>query len=105
MFPTVTPYAVQHNLCVNSDYAVENAAGLAKELRLQRGAALVVWEHNAIPEIAKHLGIAEELEWPAEDFDSIWLIEFTGGGAKGKAKRPILTKRRENIHPAATCPF
>jgi len=105
MFQTVTPYAVQHNLCVNSDYAVENAAGLAKELRRRRGTALVVWEHKAIPKIAKRLGIVEKLEWPDEDFDSLWLIEFSGGGAKGKAKRPTLTKSRANIYPAAACPF
>jgi len=104
MFQTVMPYAVQYNLCVNSNYAVENAAGLAKELRHQRGAALVVWEHNAIPEIAKHLGIKEEMEWPDDDFDSIWTIEFSGGGAKGKAKHPTLTKSRQGLHPSATCP-
>jgi len=105
MFQTVTPYAVQHNLCVNSDYAVENTAGLAKELRRQRGTALLVWEHKAIPEIAKHLGIEGELAWPDEDFDSIWLIEFSGGGAKGKAKRPVLTRSSAGIRPAAACPF
>jgi len=104
MFQTVTPYAVRHNLCVNSDYAVDNAAGLAQELRQQRGTALVVWEHKAISEIIKELGIKEELEWPDEDFDSIWLIEFSGGGAKGKAKRPTLTRNRQGIQPAATCP-
>ena len=104
MFQTVTPYAVRHNLCVNSDYAVENAAGLARELRRQRGAALVVWEHNALPKIAKKLGLKEKLEWPDEDFDSIWLIEFSGGGAKGKAKCPKLTRLRQHIGPAATCP-
>ena len=104
MFQTVTPYAVRHNLCVNSDYAVDNAAGLAQELRQQRGTALVVWEHKAISEIIKELGIKEELEWPDEDFDSIWLIEFSGGGAKGKAKRPTLTRHRQGIQPAATCP-
>lgn len=104
MFQTVTPYAVRHNLCVNSDYAVENAAGLAHELRRQRGTALVVWEHNAISEIAKALGLKEELQWPDEDFDSIWVIEFSGGGAKGKAKHPTLTRLRQHIEPAATCP-
>ena len=104
MFQTVTPYAVRHNLCVNSDYAVDNAAGLAHELRRQRGTALVVWEHKAISEITKALGLKEELEWPDEDFDSIWLIEFSGGGAKGKAKRPTLTRHRQHIEPATTCP-
>ncbi|MDJ0365726.1 histidine phosphatase family protein [Hymenobacter sp. H14-R3] len=104
MFQTVTPYAVQHNLIVNSDYDVDNTKGIAKELRYQRGTALVVWEHNSIPEIAKNLGIEEPLEWPDDDYDSIWTITFSGGGAKGKAKHPTLTRSQESIHPSATCP-
>ena len=104
MFQTVTPYAVRHNLCVNSDYAVENAKGLAHELRRQRGTALLVWEHNNIIRIAKKLGFKHPPEWPDEDFDSIWLIDFYGGGAKGKAKRPTLTITQEHIQPANTYP-
>lgn len=104
MFQTVTPYAVRHNLCVNSDYAVENVKDLAKELRHQRGTVLLVWEHNNIPRLAKKLGLKHPPEWPDTDFDSIWIINFSGGGAKGKAKRPVLTRSREGIHPLATCP-
>lgn len=104
MFQTVVPYAVQHNLVVNSDYLVDNTAGLAKELRYQRGTTLVVWEHNSIPEITKALGIKGPLEWPDADFDSIWTIAFSGGGAKGKAKHPTLTRSQQHIQPAATCP-
>ncbi|RZK29459.1 MAG: hypothetical protein EOO63_09035 [Hymenobacter sp.] len=104
MFQTVTPYAVRHNLCVNSDYAVENAKGLAKKLRRQRGTALLVWEHNNIVKIAKKLGIKHPPEWPDEDFDSIWTITFSSGGTKGKAKRPTLTRSQEHIRPSATCP-
>lgn len=104
MFQTVTPYVVQHNLIVNSDYVVTNAAGLAKELRRKRGTVLLVWEHDNIPEIAKALGIKDLQEWPDDDFDSIWTITFSGGGAKGKAKHPALTKSQENIQPSATCP-
>lgn len=104
MFQTVTPYAVQHNLVVNSDYLVDNTAGIAKELRHQRGTALLVWEHNNIPKIAKALGIAAPLEWLDADFDSVWTIDFSDGGRKGKAKHPTLTKTRQHIQPSATCP-
>ncbi len=104
MFQTVTPYAVQYNLVINSDYDVDNTKGIAKELRHLRGTALVVWEHESIPEIAKKLGIKGPLEWPDADFDSIWIIDFSGGGAKGKAKRPAMTRSQEGIHPLATCP-
>ena len=104
MFQTVTPYAVQHNLTVNSDYVVDNAKGIAKELRHKRGTVLLVWEHDNIPKIAKKLGLKDPEEWPDEDFDSIWTITFSGGGAKGKAKHPVLTKSRADIQPSATCP-
>ena len=104
MFQTITPYAVQHNLCINSNYDVADTAGVAKELRRKRGTVLLVWEHDNIPKIAKHLGIKGLLEWPDADFDSIWTISFSGGGTKGKAKRPVLTRSQEVIKPSATCP-
>ncbi|MEJ7658624.1 MAG: hypothetical protein WKG07_02800 [Hymenobacter sp.] len=62
MFQTVTPYTVQRNLIVNSDYDVDNTKGIAEELRHQRGTALLVWEHESIPKIAKKLGIKGPLE-------------------------------------------
>ncbi|MFD1468973.1 histidine phosphatase family protein [Hymenobacter caeli] len=104
MLQTVMPYAVRHNLTINSDYAVDNAKGLAKMLRRQRGTVLLVWEHNNILEIAKKLGINTPLAWPDADFDSIWTISFHGGGAKGKAKRPTLARSKEHIHPSIICP-
>lgn len=104
MFQTVTPYAVQHNLAVNSDFDVDNATGVADAVRHHRGTVLLVWEHDNIPRIAKKLGVKGPLAWPDDDFDSIWLIDFSGGGAKGKAKHPALTKGQEHIRPSATCP-
>lgn len=104
MLQTVTPYAVQHNLTINSDYATDNIAGITKDLLHRRGTVLVVWEHHNMVKIAKQLGIEAELDWPDADFDSIWTISFSGGGAKGKAKRPTMTRGKEHIRPAATCP-
>jgi hypothetical protein len=104
MFQTVTPYAVLHNLTLNSDYATDNIKGITKEIRSRRGTVLLVWEHNSIVKIANKLGIKEVLAWPDADFDSVWTISFSGGGRKGKAKRPILTKTQQHIQPVATCP-
>ncbi|MGI4873531.1 MAG: hypothetical protein ACRYFX_20435 [Janthinobacterium lividum] len=104
MLQTVMPYAVRHNLTINSDYAADNTAGLAKKLRHSRGTVLVVWEHVNIVEITKKLGIKELLEWPDNDFDSIWTISFSGGGTKGKAKRPVLARSKQHIRPSTTCP-
>ncbi|MGI4887085.1 MAG: hypothetical protein ACRYFR_19185 [Janthinobacterium lividum] len=104
MLQTVMPYAVRHNLTINSDYAATDAAGLTQKLLRSRGTVLLVWEHVNILKIAKKLGITAPLAWPDADFDSIWTISFGGGGAKGKAKRPTLAKGKEHIRPAATCP-
>ena len=104
MLQTVMPYAVQHNLTINSNFMVENTKAFARQLRRLRGTVLVVWEHHSIVEIARDLGIKETSDWPDADFDSIWTIGFSGGGAKGKAKRPVMAKSRQHIRPSAICP-
>lgn len=104
MLQTVMPYAVQHNLTINSDFMVENTKVFARQLRRLRGTVLVVWEHHSIVEIAQDLGLENVTDWPDADFDSIWTISFSGGGARGKAKHPVLTKIRQHIRPSAICP-
>ena len=104
MLQTVMPYAVQHNLTINSDFMVENTKAFARQLRQLRGTVLVVWEHNNIVEIARDLGLDNVADWPDADFDSIWTISFSGGGARGKAKQPVLSKSRQHIRPSAVCP-
>jgi hypothetical protein len=101
MMQTVLPYAVQHNLTINSDYAPDEIKGLVKELRLHRGTVLLVWEHHNIVKIAEALGIEEPQVWPDNDYDSIWTITFKKGRAKGKAKQPVLTKNQQGIQPSA----
>ena len=104
MLQTVMPYAVQHNLTINSNFMVENTKAFARQLRRLRGTVLVVWEHHNIVEIAKDLGLGNVPDWPDDDFDSIWDIRFSGGGARGKAKRPELATSRQHIRPSAGCP-
>ena len=99
MMQTVLPYAVQHNLTINSDFAPDEIKPLVKQLRRQRGTALLVWEHHNIVNIAAALKIEEPQEWPSDDFDSIWTITFSGRSPKGKAKFPVLTKSRQHINP------
>ncbi|MDB5234699.1 MAG: hypothetical protein JWR44_1692 [Hymenobacter sp.] len=101
MMQTVLPYAVQHNLTINSDYAPDEIKGLVKELRRHRGTVLLVWEHHNIVKIAEALGIEEPQEWPDDDYDSIWTITFKKGRAKGKAKQPVLRKSRQGFQPSA----
>ncbi|MDQ2769939.1 MAG: histidine phosphatase family protein [Bacteroidota bacterium] len=99
MMQTVLPYAVLHNLTINSDFAPDEIKGLVKQLRRRRGTVLLVWEHHNIVKIAEALGIKEPQQWPDDDYDSIWTITFGRGNPKGKAKDPVLTKSKEHINP------
>lgn len=104
MFQTITPYAVLHNLIVNSDHDVADVAGLAADLRHKRGTALVVWEHHHIPGIVAKLGIKAPPAWPENDFDSIWRLDFAKESKKGNAKHPTLTHHHEHIQPSPSFP-
>ena len=96
MFQTVTPFASQYNLTVNSKFAEEDYKGLTAHLLTKSGTILLVWEHNAIKAIAAELGIKEHLKWPDSDFDSIWIITFPKGTA-------TLTKDKEGLNPSSDC--
>jgi len=99
MFQTITPYAVKYNLDINSSYDTEDYKHLAKEVLLQKGVVVLVWEHSAIPHIAKALGVQEDIrDWSGSDFDSIWIITYKNGKA-------TLTADKEGLSPSAGCPF
>jgi hypothetical protein len=60
---------------------------------------LVVWEHNNIADIANALGAkTQSLNWPGNDYDSIWKITIKGSKA-------TLATTKENLSPAANCNF
>ncbi|MFC0515865.1 histidine phosphatase family protein [Mucilaginibacter angelicae] len=99
MFQTVSPLAVKYNLTINSKFEEEDAGGIAGELSSKKGTILVVWEHSQIKPILKALGLkVKDLQWPDNDFDSIWIVTFKKG-------KPSLTQDKEGITPAAACSF
>ena len=99
MFQTISPLAVKYNLTVNSKFEEEDDAGIAGDLISKKGTILIVWEHNQIKPLLKALGLkVKDLDWPANDFDSIWIITFKKG-------KPTLTQDKEGITPAAGCSF
>ncbi|MDO3625471.1 histidine phosphatase family protein [Mucilaginibacter sp. BT774] len=99
MFQTITPYAVKYNLDVNSSFDTEDYKHIAKDVFLQKGTVIVCWEHNAIPHIAKALGVQGNIrDWPDGDFDSIWIITYKNGEA-------TLTADKEGLNPSANCLF
>jgi len=98
MLQTAWPLAVKYNLPVNTRYTVEESDKLARALQKRSGIVLVIWEHKELIAIAQALGIDGALTWPANDYDTIWLITFKNG-------KPVLTIDHENIRPGAGCPF
>ncbi|AXY74628.1 histidine phosphatase family protein [Paraflavitalea soli] len=98
MRQTILPFTEKYHLPLNDDYKVGDIKGVAKNIRKQTGTVLVVWEHKSLVDIAKQLGVKEELNWDADDFDSIWIITFS---KKGKARLAI---DQEGLHPSAKCP-
>ncbi len=103
MFQTVTPFAVQKNLTINSEYKETDTVKVAKKVMEKKGMVLMVWEHGNIPGLARNLGVKGNLTWNGADFDSIWIIDFKKDPT-GKKKSPTLTIEQENITPPQTCP-
>ena len=99
MMQTIWPLAVKYNLTVNSKYDVKQTSALAKNILKRTGTVLVVWEHNNIADIAAALGApAQSLNWPGNDYDSIWKVTV-------KDSKATLTKSKENLAPTANCNF
>jgi len=98
MFQTITPFAIKHNLVVNSEFDEKDYKNVAADVLQKKGTVLMVWEHSAIPHIAHRLGLTESLSSDDNDFDSIWIIDFPNGEA-------LLTKDKEGIVPSPDCNF
>jgi hypothetical protein len=93
MLQTITPMAVKYHLQLNSNFDVGDYTGTARSLLKELGMVLIVWEHQGIPKILKKLGIKEPINWPPDDFNSIWIVTFKNGKAK-------LTRDSEMLNPA-----
>ncbi len=90
MFQTVTPFAVQYNLTINSKHGKSDTKDLAKAVtgklgtKGTHGTILIVWEHKNIKDIATAMGVKNVPSWPDDDFDSIWII--TNAGTKNATR-------------------
>jgi hypothetical protein len=98
MFQTITPFAAEHNLTINSTYIGKDSTGVAASLKAKQGVVLVVWDHKYISSMVHALGIAQAPKWDDDDYDSIWIITFKDG-------KPTLTLDKEDLHPADDCKF
>lgn len=99
MFQTATPLAVKYGLKINTQYDVQDYDALAQNLKGQSGTIVIVWEHKAMDNILKALGVKMHgMKWGDDDFDSIWIVNFKNGKAE-------LTTDKEGLHPAGNCAF
>lgn len=99
MFQTVTPFAVQYNLTINSKYSETDTIKVTQDVMQKKGVVLMVWEHSNIPALARNFGVTgEDLTWKGSDFDSMWIIEFRNG-----SNTPTFTKTQEGLKPGPNC--
>lgn len=99
MFQTIVPLAAKYNLTVNSSRTEKDSLGLAADLKSRTGVILVVWEHGGIAPIVRSLSVKQDnLKWPDDDYDSIWIVTFKNGMA-------VLSRDKENIDPGKDCNF
>ena len=99
MFETLVPLVAKYNLKVNTNYPQNSYKDIAADLTDQTGTVLLAWEHKAIVPLVKALGVdAHGLNWPDDDYDSIWIITFPKGIA-------TLTRDKEGLKPADKCNF
>jgi hypothetical protein len=80
---TLAPLSAQIRMDINDEYADDNYQNVANQL-LSNGdyrgkSVLVCWHHGKIPKLAAALGVLNPPNpWPAEIFDRIWIMTFTG---------------------------
>jgi hypothetical protein len=99
MLQTISPFAIKYNAAINSKFDVEDYRGISQALLGEHGTIIIVWEHQGIPAILHYLGIrAYLLNWPGDDFDSIWIVTFPNHSA-------ILTRDKEQLNPVGGCLF
>ncbi|MFD9959608.1 hypothetical protein [Amycolatopsis sp. NPDC058986] len=80
---TVTPVAARLGVKLEMPFGKGDEKALAARLTSLHGATLVSWQHEEIPNIAKHLGAvtpAPPAKWPDERFDVVWVFTRTAGG-------------------------
>jgi hypothetical protein len=80
---TVRPLAARLGLEVIKRYAAGDEARLVKEISARPGTTLVAWHHEAVHQIAYHLGQVDPAppdHWPHDRFDIIWIFTPTAHG-------------------------
>ena len=99
MLQTVMPFAIKHNLPINSTFDESEVKKAAADVLERSKTVLMVWEHSKIQALAQRLGATDAPPWDGHDFDSIWVITFVAGQAV------LDTSGKEGLAPAEQCSF
>jgi hypothetical protein len=95
-FETIQPLSQALNLPINTDFADDDYASLAKLLLSGQYAGkivLVAWHHGTLPQFAAALGVTPQpAPWPPTQFDRIWRIEWRDG-------KPTFTDLPQELMP------
>jgi hypothetical protein len=82
-FETIEPLSHALNLPINTDFADEDYARLAKLLlsgQYTGKVVLVAWHHGTLPQLAAALGVQPQpAPWPPTQFDRVWRIDWHQG--------------------------
>ena len=57
----------------------------------------MVWQHNAIPDLARALGVDKPPKWKGADFDSMWILTYASGKAELTLEQEGLARRKVAI--------
>jgi len=86
---TIEPTAIRCGLPVNTQFGYREIQGLESELEktnYQSATVFIAWEHGLLDQFAKNLikdnggDPAQVPAWPANDFDTIFLLKITRSG-------------------------
>jgi len=82
---TLQPLATALGLAINSTFETTDVGRLAEHLcradALAGRTVLISWRHDAIPPLARALGVRDApMHWPEPVFDRVWRLLFSADG-------------------------
>ena len=86
---TITPLATKLGIQINSNFSRFEFIEMVEEALLHKGAVLISWQREYIPEIALHI-LGRQIaptNWPINRFDMIWVFDLDRSSAKYRFKQ------------------
>jgi hypothetical protein len=87
---TITPLAERLELKINSSFQRSDCENMLEEVFTCRGAVLICWQREYIPQIASYILGSKKLapsNWPEDCFDMIWVFDLDRSSGRYKFKQ------------------